>query len=360
MKKVLIAAAAMMLAAGANADIVVKFPKGAASEYPYKVVPIKSADAADSDRVDTLRIIDGKTKIADPAVPSRVSISFGRRSVVNVYAAPGENLTVDIQSIDPLAYTAKGTELMEGIIDFTNAIKPFERQFMELSRAEPRDEKAMEEVEKSYNKAVKQWMFEKRKNPAVIYALMSLEGQDFFDAFNSLTEEAKNSIIYPYAVEYSDQVKKRMEAEARMQEMQSGNFTAPNFTLKNLEGKNVSLSDFRGKWVVIDFWGSWCPWCIKGFPKLKEAYATYKGKLEVVGVDCSDPEEAWRDAVKKYELPWVNVYNPEPRGGKLIEDYAVQGFPTKVIVNPEGKIANITVGEDPLFFEKLASLINSK
>ena len=53
MKKVLIAAAVIMLAAGANADIVVKFPKGAASEYPYKVVPVKSADAGDSDRVDT-------------------------------------------------------------------------------------------------------------------------------------------------------------------------------------------------------------------------------------------------------------------------------------------------------------------
>ena len=62
-------------------------------------------------------------------------------------------------------------------------------------------------------------------------------------------------------------------------------------------------------------------------------------------------------AVKKYELPWVNVYNPDPKGGKVLEDYAVEGFPTKVIVNPEGRIVNITTGENPEFFEILDSLV---
>ncbi len=60
--------------------------------------------------------------------------------------------------------------------------------------------------------------------------------------------------------------------------------------------------------------------------------------------------------MEKYKLPWVNVYNPE--GTTILSDYAVQGFPTKIIVNPEGKIANITVGENPAFFDTLAKLIN--
>ena len=60
--------------------------------------------------------------------------------------------------------------------------------------------------------------------------------------------------------------------------------------------------------------------------------------------------------MEKFKLPWVYVYNPE--GTSILSDYAVQGFPTKIIVNPEGKIANITVGENPAFFDTLAKLIN--
>lgn len=130
---------------------------------------------------------------------------------------------------------------------------------------------------------------------------------------------------------------------------------APDFTLNDINGKPLSLSDLRGKWVVLDFWGSWCPWCIKGFPALKEAYKEYNGKIEVLGIDCRDSEEVWKEAVKKYELPWLQVYNPGDNG--LVEKYEIQGYPTKFIIDPEGNIANVTIGEDPEFFTILKSLV---
>lgn len=130
---------------------------------------------------------------------------------------------------------------------------------------------------------------------------------------------------------------------------------APDFTLEDINGNPLSLSDLKGKWVVLDFWGSWCPWCIKGFPALKEAYAQYAGKIEVLGIDCRDTKEVWKEAVKKYELPWLQVYNPGDNG--LLEKYQIQGFPTKFIIDPEGNIANVTIGEDPEFFVVLKSLV---
>lgn len=130
---------------------------------------------------------------------------------------------------------------------------------------------------------------------------------------------------------------------------------APDFTLNDINGKPLSLSDLRGKWVVLDFWGSWCPWCIKGFPALKEAYKEYGGKIEVLGIDCRDSVEVWKEAVKKYELPWLQVYNPGDNG--LVEKYEIQGYPTKFIIDPEGNIANVTMGEDPEFFVILKSLV---
>lgn len=147
----------------------------------------------------------------------------------------------------------------------------------------------------------------------------------------------------------------REAKEKRLTELQSGNIPAPGFTLKNLEGKDVSLSDFKGKWVILDFWGSWCPWCIKGFPELKEAYEKYKGTLEIIGIDCRESEADWKAGVEKYQLPWVNVYNPAD--SKLTEEYAVPGYPTKAIIDPQGIIKNITVGHDPAFFEILFKLI---
>jgi thiol-disulfide isomerase/thioredoxin len=89
-------------------------------------------------------------------------------------------------------------------------------------------------------------------------------------------------------------------------------------------------------------------WCIKGFPQLKEYYAKYPGKFEVLGVDCRDSQEKWKAAVKKHELPWKHVYNPAD--SNVLDLYKVQGFPTKILVGPDGKIVKTVVGEDPSFF----------
>ncbi|MCH5233622.1 MAG: redoxin domain-containing protein [Muribaculaceae bacterium] len=153
----------------------------------------------------------------------------------------------------------------------------------------------------------------------------------------------------------SDREAKRKALEEKLEKLQSGDVEAPNFTLKDLDGKDVSLSDFRGKWVILDFWGSWCPWCIKGFPELKEAYEKYAGELVIIGVDCRESQDEWRAGVEKYQLPWVNVYNPAD--SNLTEEYAVPGYPTKAIINPEGIIKNITVGHDPAFYEALSELL---
>ncbi|MDE6393778.1 MAG: TlpA family protein disulfide reductase, partial [Duncaniella sp.] len=86
----------------------------------------------------------------------------------------------------------------------------------------------------------------------------------------------------PYAELLNRQTEEMQQAreaeEARQAEIAAGNVDAPDFTLPDLNGKEVSLSDFRGKWVVLDFWGSWCGWCVKGFPALKEAYTQYGKK----------------------------------------------------------------------------------
>ena len=124
-----------------------------------------------------------------------------------------------------------------------------------------------------------------------------------------------------------------------------------DFELNDINGKPLKLSSLRGKYVILDFWGSWCGWCIKGIPEMKKYYEKYKGKFEILGIDCNDPEEKWRAAVEKYELPWLHVYNPND--SKVLSEYGIQGFPTKIIVDPDGKIVKTIIGEDPAFYALL-------
>ena len=136
---------------------------------------------------------------------------------------------------------------------------------------------------------------------------------------------------------------------------------APDFTLKNIDGNPVSLSEFQGKWVVLDFWGSWCRYCIMGIPDMKATYSEYHPQgLEIIGIDCNETDEAWRAAVASYELPWINVYNPDGRNSVVTQEYKIQGYPTKIVVNPEGYIARTFLGEDPAFYAYIASLFSDK
>lgn len=129
---------------------------------------------------------------------------------------------------------------------------------------------------------------------------------------------------------------------------------APEFSLKGLDGKEYSLASFRGKYVLLDFWGKWCYWCMKGMPDMKEYYDKYSHRIEFVGIDCGDTEEVWKKTVEEEGLTWTSLYNGD--GQDILNAYAVEGFPTKVLVDSEGKIVEVFVGESEDLYNKLDEL----
>lgn len=127
----------------------------------------------------------------------------------------------------------------------------------------------------------------------------------------------------------------------------------PELGLKDLNGHVLELKSLRGKYVVLDFWGSWCSWCIKGFPKMKEYYAKHKDKLEIVGIDCNDTAKKWAEAVKKHKVPWLHIRSED---GIVEQKFRIKGYPYKVLISPEGKILNVFLGETEDFYKFLDSI----
>lgn len=312
---------------------------------------------------DTLEVKDGVAKMnLDPAGAARYNIEppVISRMQPDFYAAPGDHLEIVINSFEPLDYNVKGTELMEDLMTLSSITGPIQQEYFTLvNTSDSVSEGMVKSIMDRYDDAVKKFVADHPDSPAVPFAILDLSGDDFKQAYDNLTPKAKASILMPYAELYNRQaeemLQERSEEEARKAEVASGTITAYDFTLPDLEGKQVSLSDFRGKWVVLDFWGSWCGWCIKGFPQLKEAYKKYGDKIVVIGIDCNESEADWRAGVKQHQIPWLNLYNGNDR--KLYEEYNIEGFPTKAIINPEGKLVDLTTGEDPSFYDRLENFI---
>lgn len=367
MKKNLIILAAAMTALPAMADITLQFP----AEMPDSLSSISTVTVVtypltesrlfpDGEKMHQapIALLNGKVSVPAETVNAVYDFMFQPGSdevYLEIYAAPKEEITATV-TVTPdgtLDYQIEGSELMTDLQSYQNELAPIMEEYKNITSTPNPDMGKIEALQEKYNWTTEQFVKTHLNSPAVPMLIGELDSPEkVVEAYNQMGDKAKNSILAPLGKRTFDKAQKKI-AQNALPPLE-GN-PAPAFTLKNMEGKDVSLSDFKGQWVILDFWGAWCRWCIKGFPELKEAYKEYAGKVEIIGIDCRDSEEAWKAAVAKYELPWVQLYNPE--GTNLYELYRIEGFPTKFIVDPEGKIAAVTVGEDPVFFTRLASLV---
>ncbi len=114
---------------------------------------------------------------------------------------------------------------------------------------------------------------------------------------------------------------------------------APNFTQNDPEGHPVSLTDFRGKVVLVDFWASWCGPCRKENPNVVKLYAKYKDQgFEVLGVSLDSKQDRWLDAIEKDGLTWTHVSDLKGWQNEVAGLYSVTSIPHTVLLDKEGKI----------------------
>jgi peroxiredoxin len=132
---------------------------------------------------------------------------------------------------------------------------------------------------------------------------------------------------------------------------------APDFTMNDTTGKPVSLSSFRGKYVLVDFWASWCGPCRAENPNVVKVYNQYKDKnFTILGVSLDQTKDAWEKAIRDDHLTWHHVSDLQFWDNSAAQLYGVEGIPANFLIGPDGKILAKDLRGDALG-QKLAQLL---
>ena len=126
---------------------------------------------------------------------------------------------------------------------------------------------------------------------------------------------------------------------------------APDFSLQDLSDQAVSLSDFRGKVVLLDFWATWCPPCRMSIPELVKVQHKYRDDgLEILGISLDDPQDELVRYLKEFKTKYKINYRILRFNNKIMQDYfgmESPAIPTMFVIDRDGKIREKIVGFDP-------------
>ena len=313
-------------------------------------------------KIDTLKAKNGKIKITNDVkitTPFALARNTPRQAFI-FFVEPGSAFNMTVSEPSLTVKKVKGSESQKKYLAFMDKQTKLQNELqshqkaMAFSKHPDSLRNKVTYTQMQMNTNYLEFINQEKDNNLGAYMVFDLANKnqrisaaDLTGLYNKLSEKGKATFLG----------KKVEERINRLQAMDIGN-QAPDFTLKDKNGKKFTLSKLRGKYVLVDFWASWCGPCVKEIPHLKKAYEEYHKKgFEIMSVSIDRKKSQWLKALDKYDMPWISVIDNEKNEDKITQRlYYVPTIPRTILLDKEGKV----IGKDfrgPALEAKLAELL---
>ena len=290
--------------------------------------------------------------------PMILNINLGaQKSVMTFLENSSVKLTGDIDQLQQIKLS--GSSLHTDFRDFKKTFDPlFERlmkinQQLQIGQRSDSVMTAMNTVKEDIQIQIEQYIKKRRGSPVSAFVLAAtLQLND-----NILLTEQRLNSLKPSALEnmYGIYLKENV-AETKINAVGS---IAADFTQADTSGVPVSLSSFRGKYVLLDFWASWCGPCRQENPNVVANFKKFNSKnFTVLGVSLDRPgqKDKWLQAIYKDQLTWTHVSDLQFWNNTVAQQYRVQGIPQNFLIGPDGKIVAKNL-RGPALEQKLCEIL---
>jgi peroxiredoxin len=185
-----------------------------------------------------------------------------------------------------------------------------------------------------------------KDRPVLIYALRGMAGTEDGEKYAAVLAKLDNLIVkYPWLTEAKEMKTTILKNKAQAMKLKAGQ-PVPSISYPDDLGKLQGLEQYKGKYVLVDFWASWCGPCRQAIPRVKELYTQYKEKgLEVVSISIDTDKKAWRKAMEEEKMNWMQLLSDDK--DKTMELFQFSGIPTMYMIDPQGNIITRFTGFSP-------------